>query len=1806
MKLRHILVTILIITSTFGLGLGTLSFNSQAAGDSDGTLVIDTKVVASGTYDKVRVKSTGHLIIETSLEAAQLFLEAGSIIELTGGELRIIDSDTPGAPVFIKGTCDTFKMTNGAKIIITGSPGASTLSQSSGGNADLNVTVTNIIIIDNSEIDITAGAGYTKTTPGAATDLPLVDYQYSGGNASLVFQLSNLAEHQFSNSNISITGGSGGKASDGEISVMLEPGEGGGYSNGALVGGFVGSGGRAEVKINYENSLIFDGMDISVTGGAGGESGKGNISGSDHGGGGGGYSGGDGGLSSTFEPSKVHGKPGGPVTGYVGAGGNATLEVSSNSEVTLEGCSIKVLGGSGGDAAFQSDEPGLLGGMGGSGYGGGGGGAGYGGVSTTLTSYGGSGGDISGYVGSGGGAVLALDSQDHLIVKDTLINLSGGSGGSAGMGTPGAVHGGGGGGGYGGGGGGGGSFQSTGNISSFGGTGGDVSGNVGTGGDSKLKFNCQKEIELQATTIYCYGGSGGSAGAGGIASKDGGSGGGGFGGGGGGGKNGLYIGGTGGSGGGISGNVSSGGSANFEFSTSSVFDMMDSKLIGCGGSGGSKGVAGKYSSNLGGAGGGGFGGGGGGGGSVSYWGGPGGPGSTISGDVVTGGDINFMFSAAQFTISQSSLIDTTVGIGGTSLGDPGASGGLRINGYGAGGGGSGHIGNIGVLTLNIPMGIPRLISLQDNEVISNNLPTFEWIPQYNTSSKGVLTAHRLEISEKPDFTTPAVIAYTKDGTYQLKNPLKDGEYYWRVRAEYGVNNAGWSETRRFIIDTTPAYYSNLAPTGWLNTLSPNCTVDIGDSLTAIELESIEYAISKTDTMPSSFSDWKKAEGSADLNGQLSQVRAWAHPTFLPGTTNFIKWRAVDIVGNGLSESPVLCVLIDMESPLVNSISPENGSWHHDTKPIFQWAGFDIGSGLSGNCTFSLERYEGDSELVTVDQFSGPVQFNSSGVFSLTPQFELAYGKYQWQVKVQDSAGLWSDYTEPDTFHIDDVKPLATGLAPAGGEWVSTTPFFLWNAVDTFAGISDKFVLEAARDNDFQSVVYHFEGTGSDIIEQSENTYLYTWPSDEPLEEGTWFWRVSVMGNEWLWSDFSSPLEFIVDDTPPYVVPMLPLNGSWTNTAPELSWSAEDSGSGLSGIYRIQISEGREFVKPLLDEIVELDPGEQGQSSREGADSEVILTYKIEANLYKYVYYWRVFALDAVGIWSAPSDIYEFKIDTKPPRVMANLPGPHSWVGNELTFSWSAEDTLSGLSGEYNLQVSTLEDFQDALLDITFSGPDENNVNVEYTPTQSLPEGELFWHVRAKDKAGNWGAFTLTRSFQLDLSGVSFTAITQEQWFSTENVSFEIDLSDHGSGVNIDNIYYRTSTTGIATYGPWQLLPQLAIEKHGNEHVRCLVSVQCKEGLGNYIQFKARDNVNSVYQESPNYRISVDTSPVIFSEPKPSSELWQESQVVTCSVTIFDLYSGVDINTLEFRYSTSIEDEPGEWLPFNNSYFIQPSGEYVVKVQLALKEGEGNFIQWRVKDNAGNGYFISDEYQIKVRRISEVDRSEQFKPDVEEGESDYWDWSIKADLIFMLRLVSILIVFIALIALLRRQRFSPYRAAKLKSSRKMKWFGNRSTSSSSGEDNLKDYDGSSSLSGSNNPAKGSQDDGSDLEEIIAALEDELKDKFSTKSPSSGSGRGSQNPGAGIALPSSLKHNRRKGKIKTRSTPLTKPGSHLKNAHSKRQVDKKINDRFPKNGLCGICLGSFKSQGEYNTCGCGGRYHQSCSKRELLCPNCGKKL
>ena len=237
---------------------------------------------------------------------------------------------------------------------------------------------------------------------------------------------------------------------------------------------------------------------------------------------------------------------------------------------------------------------------------------------------------------------------------------------------------------------------------------------------------------------------------------------------------------------------------------------------------------------------------------------------------------------------------------------------------------------------------------------------------------------------------------------------------------------------------------------------------------------------------------------------------------------------------------------------------------------------------------------------------------TSTSYTLTALQALPYGRVYWQARAIDAAGNASPWSVPQRFNVTIMK------TPANLSFTtSTKPVFTWVAVSGALG----YQFQLADNEDFISPI--------DLPLPPSTSY--TPPS--PLGTGKYYWRVKTNGGEWM-----LPNQFTIT-TPLLPAPVLdsPANASFTNAPqPHFSWNPVAGGSVT---YELWVDRQSTFTAPvdvMINDLV----GTTATTPTALADGK---------------YYWKVRAINYLGVPGAWSLVRYLTVDTDPPCCRCSPP-----------------------------------------------------------------------------------------------------------------------------------------------------------------------------------------------------------------------------------------------------------------------------------------------------------------------------------------------------------------------------------------------------------------------------------------------------------------------------------------------------------------------------------------------------------------------
>ncbi len=565
----------------------------------------------------------------------------------------------------------------------------------------------------------------------------------------------------------------------------------------------------------------------------------------------------------------------------------------------------------------------------------------------------------------------------------------------------------------------------------------------------------------------------------------------------------------------------------------------------------------------------------------------------------------------------------------------------------------------------------------------NKTPDFAW----NSVSFGAPYVFNYEFQLSKTSTFAAILQTNTSAarTYTSDTILDDGIYYWRVRSQIAAVPPGlpgaWSVIRSFRIDTILP----IAPT--LNLPRADLSVTVAPTFSWLKVaDAVRYQFEYDDS-----ADFNSPAAADYTSLELSTLSHLPKPTMLPGTYSW-RVKAKDAAGNWSSWSEVRTITILAAPGLV---SPANAYATVNTTPAFTW-----NAAVSG-VAYDLEISKTTNFAIKERTYSDIPDLT----YTLEITDELPHGVYYWHVRAKNAsgvAGAWSAYR---LFTVDITAPPQPILSsPANNTQVLGNPTFRWSAPAT----AQKYLFEYASDEGFTTGV-------STPVELALSRYA---PSPA-MTPGIYYWHVlakDALGNV---GEYSAPFKVeIFPIVPPAPVLTAPASNLLMNTSqPLFTWSPVVSGNQ----YEIEIATDTLFLNK-----VSLTPSPANLS---------VTSYTPETILDSGVYYWHVRAFNVIGTPGAWSITRTFTVDTQAPAaptLTAPL-NPLTVTGTPI-FRWLKSDTAIKYRFEYDVASSF-----DSPIGVDHYVSNELAI-LGYTPPVMKP-GTYYWHVQAKDAAGNWGAYT---------------------------------------------------------------------------------------------------------------------------------------------------------------------------------------------------------------------------------------------------------------------------------------------------------------------------------------------------------------------------------------------------------------------------------------------------------------------------------
>ena len=242
------------------------------------------------------------------------------------------------------------------------------------------------------------------------------------------------------------------------------------------------------------------------------------------------------------------------------------------------------------------------------------------------------------------------------------------------------------------------------------------------------------------------------------------------------------------------------------------------------------------------------------------------------------------------------------------------------------------------------------------------------------------------------------------------------------------------------------------------------------------------------------------------------------------------------------------------------------------------------------------------------------------------------------------------------------------------------------------------------------------------------------------------------------------------------------------------------------------------------------------------------------------------------------------------------------------------------------------------------GSDASRVTI--TTQVRMSEGDdnyIQW--RARDMERREYITSSLHRVLVDLTGPEFTRVSPSDrvFANSRSVQITITVDDVLSGVDETQIWYNVLGEDV-----WH--PPLS-RTHRGEVVECTARVSLKEGVDNFVRWKATDSVGHL-SEPFEMRVKVDLTAPTISLITPDEVVTDSLVDVTIRVSDggpLGRVSGVDLGTLEYAVSRPSTEGYGQWIHPDMDDDLTVVEFALITIQIEVDDGDENFIMWRVMD-----------------------------------------------------------------------------------------------------------------------------------------------------------------------------------------------------------------------------------------------------------------
>ncbi len=334
-----------------------------------------------------------------------------------------------------------------------------------------------------------------------------------------------------------------------------------------------------------------------------------------------------------------------------------------------------------------------------------------------------------------------------------------------------------------------------------------------------------------------------------------------------------------------------------------------------------------------------------------------------------------------------------------------------------------------------------------------------------------------------------------------------------------------------------------------------------------------------------------------------------------------------------------------------------------------------------------------------------------------------------------------------------------------------------------------------------------------------------------LTDGTWYFHIVSKDNGGNTGWEAAHYKFKIDthvEAPKIISNTHPDESKWYNSPViKLSWAVPQDLSKIKSFYYIFSKE--KLLKIPHETAVNTDKRE--------------IEFKVEE---EGTYYFHLVGEDNAGNIGEEPAIFRINVDLKatPPDIMSSThQNPDKYYANTRPiFIVEHVDDLSGIDGFYYAVDKNQESIPDKK---TGKWTKDSTITI----TESLEDGQWYFHIVTKDIAGNIGTTASCCSFKIETKPPEVHIIEPKKFQASESFEVEWWGEDKESGVNCFTLDYKEGDKG--KWKPWV-----------NEVKTTAATFRGEDGITYYFRIKARDNAGNLsdYLEDEKIHTTIDISP----------------------------------------------------------------------------------------------------------------------------------------------------------------------------------------------------------------------------------------------------------------------------------------------------------------------------------------------------------